>query len=154
VFDIKTVTEAKLVGEDDLDITDWATVHTSGYRGYRYVDTKFTEREWLGNSKDLNPDRIVLRNGAGHTKVIELPEFYKYGVWALDPDPKGTGELQEDFNIFGNIGVIEDHYENEILDGYFVLGDISGGLGNPEAGGGLLGDPRGEEYIDPPGGDE
>ncbi|MFP4001551.1 MAG: metallophosphoesterase family protein, partial [Thermoplasmata archaeon] len=151
VFDIQTVTEAKLVGEDDLDITDWAVVHTSSYHGYRYVDMKFAEEDWVGNSKDLNPDKIVLRNEAGHIKIIELPEFYKYGVWALDPDPWNTGELQEEFSIFGNIGVIEDHYEHEILEDYFVLGDISGGLGDPEAGGGVLGDPREEEYIDPPG---
>jgi len=154
IFDIKTVTDVKLVGEDGLDITDWASVHTSSYRGYRYIDAKFTDAEWVGNSKDLNPDRVVLRNEVGHTKVMELPNFYKYGIWALDPDPWNTGEVQEEFEIFGNLGIIEDHYESEILEGYFVLGDISGGLGDPEAGGGLLGDPRGEEYIDPPGGNE
>ncbi len=149
-MDIKTITQAKLVGEDGLDITTWADVYTSSYKGYRYVDVKFSETEWLGNSKDLNPDRVILKNDSGHKKVLELSNFYKYGVWALDPDPWGTGGLK-DYNVFGNIGLIEDHYEHEIRSGYFVLGDISGGLGNPKAGGGILGDPRGEEYIEPPG---
>jgi len=152
VYDIRTAKEAKLVGEDGLDITGWTDVHTSSYKGYRYIDAKFTEEGWIGESKDLNPAKIILKNEAGHTKVIELPEFYKYGIWSLEPDPWGSGDVQFEFNIFGNLGIIEDHYENEILDGYFVLGDVSGGLGDPEAGGGLLGDPRGEEYIDPPGG--
>ncbi len=152
VFDVTTVTQAKLLGQDGDDITDWAEAYAESYKGYMFIDAKFTEEHWVGTSGYLNPFEIVLKNEAGQMKAVELDDFYKNGVWTLDPDPWGTGEIEEYFSVFGNIGMAEDHYEFEIKDGFLVLGDISGGLGDPDAGGGKVGDPRGKEYIEPPGG--
>ena len=153
-FDTGTITEAKLVGEVDMDITSWVPVHESSYKGYKFVDAKFSEQDFIGDSKDWNPDKIVLKNAAGGTYAYELENFYKYGSWCLEPDPYGSGDTIYESSIFATVGLMEDHYEFDIMDGYLVLGEPSGDLGTPAAGGGKIGDPRGKDRLIPPWEDE
>lgn len=147
-FDHTSIIEAKLVGEDGLDITGWVPTYESIFKGYKYVDTRFTHKDFVGNSEDFNPSHIVLKNASGSVNSYELDDLYKQGIWNLDPDPYGNGEVDYRTVITATVGLLENNYETEILDGYFVLGEISGGLGDPAADGGIFGDPRGDEYID------
>jgi len=147
-FDHTSIIEAKLVGEDGLDITGWVPTFESIFKGYKYVDARFTHEDFVGNSADYNPSKIVLKNASGSVSDYELDDFYKHGSWNLDPDPYEVGDTVYKTVITATVGLLENNYETEILDGYFVLGEISGGLGDPAADGGVLGDPQGEEYID------
>lgn len=148
-FDTDDIVEAKLVGEDGLDITDWFDVYQSSFKGYKFVDMKITTDDFVGNSAHLNPKNVVLRNAFGAIREYEFSNFFWKGLWCLDPDPLGTGTTHYRFRIFGNIGLMEDNYKYEIHPGYLVFGEISGGIGDPAAGGGKLGDPRGKEYLGP-----
>lgn len=147
-FDHTSIIAAKLVGHDGLDITGWVPTYESTYKGYKYVDVRFDQDDFIGSSDHYNPCEILLKNASGSFNNYQLKDFYKHGSWNIDPDPYGTGETVYKTVITATIGLLQNNYQTEILDGYFVLGEISGGLGDPAAEGGVFGDPRGNEYID------
>lgn len=147
-FDTTNIVSAKLIGEDGLDITDWVDVNESIFQGYKFVDARFSEDDWVGISDYFNPEKLRLMNSVGAISDFEMVDFYKSGCWILDPDPYSIGDKMYHSEVYATIGFLEDNYKFEILDGYLVLGEISGGLGEPYGGGGRFGDPRGDEYLE------